>query len=99
MKAKIHPQYYNEAQVSCACGNVFKVGSTRNQISVEICYKCHPLFTGEERFVDTQGQVEKFMAKRDFAKKYLEKRKEQSNKTQAKKAYQPKTLKDLLSSI
>lgn len=99
MKAKIHPQYYSEATVSCACGNVFKVGSTRSQISVEICYKCHPLFTGEERFVDTQGQVEKFMAKRDFAKQYLEKRKEQNKKAAAKKTYQQKTLKDLLSSI
>jgi large subunit ribosomal protein L31 len=99
MKAKIHPKYYDKAQVSCACGNVFTVGSTRSQITVEICYKCHPLFTGEERFVDTQGQVEKFMAKQDFAKKYLAKKKELSTKTQAKKTYQQKTLKDLLSSI
>ena len=98
MKVKIHPTYYSDAQVTCACGNVFKVGSTRPKITVEICYKCHPLFTGETRFVDTQGQVEKFMAKQTFAKKYLEKKKEQKIKDQSKKSFQQKTLKDLLAS-
>ena len=97
MKAKIHPTYYKEAEVSCACGNTFKVGSTRSKITVEICYKCHPLFTGEERLVDTQGQVEKFMAKQEFAKKYIAKKKEQKTQAVAKKTYQQKTLKDLLS--
>jgi large subunit ribosomal protein L31 len=98
MKSNIHPKYYEEATVSCACGHTFKVGSTKAQISVETCYKCHPLFTGEERYVDTQGQVEKFMAKQTFAKKYLAKRSEQKKKSTAKKAFQQKTLKDLLSS-
>lgn len=97
MKAKIHPKYYQEAVVTCACGHVFKIGSTKAQISVETCYKCHPLFTGEERFVDTKGQVEKFMAKQTFAQKYLAKRKEQKKKATEKKAFQQKTLKDLLS--
>lgn len=96
MKTKIHPHYFAEAQVACACGHSFKVGSTRDKISVEICYKCHPLFTGEERYVDTQGQVEKFMAKREFAKKYLEKQKSRKQEAISKKAYQQKTLKDLL---
>ncbi len=96
MKTKIHPKYY-QAQVTCACGNSFKVGSTKEKIFVETCYKCHPLFTGEERFVDTKGQVEKFMAKQTFAKAYIAKRKEQTKKASDKKAYQQKTLKDLLS--
>jgi len=97
MKKNLHPKYFDEAVVSCACGHTFKVGSTKPQISVETCYKCHPLFTGEERYVDTQGQVEKFMAKQSFAKKYLAKRQEQKAKSSSKKTFQQKTLKDLLS--
>lgn len=96
MKTKIHPKYY-EATVTCACGNTFKVGSTKAQINVETCYKCHPLFTGEERFVDTKGQVEKFKAKQIFAKEYLAKKKAKKQKISEKKAFQQKTLKDLLS--
>ena len=97
MKVKIHPQYYPEATVSCVCGNTFKVGSTKPQISVEICYKCHPLFTGEERFVDTKGQVEKFKAKQQFSQKYLAKKKQQQKNISDKKRQPQKTLKDLLS--
>ena len=59
MKAGIHPQWY-QATVICACGNTFTVGSTKPAISVEICAKCHPFFTGEMRFVDTMGRVERF---------------------------------------
>ena len=97
MKQNIHPKYYEQATVSCACGNTFTVGSTKAQISVETCYKCHPLFTGEERFVDTKGQVEKFKAKQSFAQNYLAKKKAKKQKASDKKAYQQKTLKDLLS--
>lgn len=97
MKAKIHPQYYDEAVVSCACGNTFKVGSTKAQISIEVCYKCHPLFTGEERFVDTKGQVEKFMAKQKFSQSYLAKKRERQKSSLDKKREPQKTLKDLLS--
>ena len=60
MKEKIHPEYYPEAQVSCACGNSFTVGSTRKVIKVDSCSKCNPFFTGERRILDTAGQVEKF---------------------------------------
>lgn len=60
MKEKIHPKYYPEAKVSCACGNTFTTGSTRPQLKVELCSKCHPFFTGEQRIVDTAGQVERF---------------------------------------
>ena len=98
MKANIHPTWYPDAKVTCACGASFTVGSTKAQISVETCYKCHPLFTGEERFVDTKGQVEKFKAKQSFAEKYLAKKKAKKEKATEKKAYQQKTLKDLLSS-
>lgn len=60
MKEKIHPKYYHDAEVSCACGNTFTIGSTRKQIKVELCSKCHPFYTGERRLVDTGGRVERF---------------------------------------
>jgi large subunit ribosomal protein L31 len=60
MKEKIHPQYYDEAQVICSCGNTFTTGSTKKVLKVELCHKCHPFFTGEQRIVDTAGRVERF---------------------------------------
>lgn len=60
MKAKIHPKYYSDAKVTCACGNSFITGSTKQLIRVEICSKCHPFFTGEQRIMDTAGRVERF---------------------------------------
>ncbi len=64
MKSSIHPTYYSEAKVRCACGNKFTVGSTKPEISIEICNKCHPFFTGKEKLIDTAGKVEKFKARR-----------------------------------
>jgi large subunit ribosomal protein L31 len=61
MKAKIHPKYFDNASVTCACGNTFTVGSTRPSLRIDVCSKCHPFFTGEQRIVDTAGQVERFM--------------------------------------
>ena len=61
MKPKIHPKYYPEARIICACGNVFTVGSTLPEIKVDICSSCHPFYTGEQRIVDTAGQVDRFM--------------------------------------
>ena len=60
MKDKIHPKYYTDAEVICACGNTFTTGSTRKTLKVELCSKCHPFFTGERRMVDTAGRVERF---------------------------------------
>jgi len=60
MKDKIHPKYYTDAQVTCACGNTFVTGSTRKVLKVEVCSSCHPFFTGERRIMDTAGQVERF---------------------------------------
>ncbi len=60
MKDKIHPKYYEDAKVSCLCGNTFTTGSTRPEIRVEICSKCHPFYTGKQRIVDTMGRVERF---------------------------------------
>ncbi|WKZ27136.1 MAG: 50S ribosomal protein L31 [Candidatus Paceibacterota bacterium] len=60
MKTDIHPAYHSAAQVSCACGNTFVTGSTKESISASICSKCHPFYTGQEKIVDTRGRVEKF---------------------------------------
>jgi large subunit ribosomal protein L31 len=61
VKPDIHPKWYPEAKVTCACGNTFTVGATVPAIETEVCYNCHPFFTGEQRIVDTAGQVDRFM--------------------------------------
>ncbi len=60
MKDKIHPKYYTDAQVVCACGNSFTTGSTSKLMKVELCSNCHPFFTGERKLMDTAGRVERF---------------------------------------
>lgn len=67
MKKNIHPKYYSEAKVICACGNKWITGSTKEELRVEICSNCHPFFTGKEKIIDTAGRVEKF--KQRLAKK------------------------------
>ncbi|MCD6402496.1 50S ribosomal protein L31 [bacterium] len=69
MKKDIHPKYYTNAQVKCACGNTFTVGSTKEFIEVEICSACHPFYTGKEKIVDTLGQVQKFRKRLEKVKK------------------------------
>ena len=60
MKSNIHPTYFPEAKVTCACGNKFVVGSTKEKIEVEICSACHPFYTGGDKVIDTAGRVERF---------------------------------------
>lgn len=60
MKQEVHPTYYPAAAVTCACGNTFTVGSTKEEIQVEICAACHPFYTGQKKLVDTRGRVERF---------------------------------------
>jgi large subunit ribosomal protein L31 len=101
MKTGIHPQYYPDAKVTCACGNTFTTGSTKPEIRVEICSKCHPFFTGEMKYVDTAGRVEQFKAKQAATsgktvvskkqKKILKKQQEE-----AEDAAKPKTLREML---
>lgn len=62
MKPNLHPKYYTDAKVTCVCGNSWITGSTKPEIHLEICSKCHPFFTGQMKFVDTQGKVERFQA-------------------------------------
>lgn len=99
MKTKIHPKYYNDAKVTCACGNTFTTGSTLPEIKVDICSACHPFFTGEMKFVDTQGRVEKFQAKMDQATKNYKSKKQrkiEKNKVEEEKA--PLTLREMIQS-
>ncbi|MEX0788292.1 MAG: 50S ribosomal protein L31, partial [Anaerolineales bacterium] len=63
MKTGIHPTYFPEATVTCACGNTWKTGSTVESIHTDVCSNCHPFYTGEQRIVDTEGQVERFYKK------------------------------------
>ena len=63
MKQGIHPQYYSDCQVTCACGNKFTTGSTVAKIDVDVCSKCHPFFTGQQKFVDIKGRIDKFNEK------------------------------------
>lgn len=62
MKPDIHPKY-GKAVVTCACGETFETGSTRDQLRVELCSKCHPFFTGKQKYVDTGGRVDRFYRK------------------------------------
>lgn len=64
MKKDIHPTYYPDAKIKCACGAVFAIGSTKSEIAIEICGKCHPFYTGKEKLIDTMGRVEKFKTRR-----------------------------------
>jgi len=67
MKEAIHPKYMN-AKVSCVCGETFEVGSTKPELRVEICSKCHPFYTGTQRTIDTGGRAERFRKKYGLAK-------------------------------
>jgi large subunit ribosomal protein L31 len=69
VKTKGHPKWYPEAKVTCACGAQFTTGSTMPQINVEICSNCHPLYTGQQKFVDTAGRVDKFNQRVALAEK------------------------------
>jgi large subunit ribosomal protein L31 len=72
MKQDIHPTYYPDAQVICACGNTWTTGSTRQVIRTDVCSKCHPFFTGEQRIVDTEGQVDRFYKKLQARQQYID---------------------------
>lgn len=97
MKQKIHPVYYNDAKVTCAsCGYVFTTGSTIPNISVEVCFKCHPFYTGEHKFIDTKGRVNTFQKKQAFAQKYKTTHTGKKSKKQGNEEKQVKTLRELL---
>ncbi len=80
MKQDIHPTYYTDAKVTCSCGNTWTTGSTRKEIRVEICSKCHPFFSGEQaRIVDIEGQVDRFYKKLQVRQAYVEDKKSRAD--------------------
>ena len=76
MKKDIHPTFYADAQVTCACGNTWTTGSTQKVIRTDICSNCHPFYTGEQRIVDTEGQVDRFYKRLQARQDYLKEREE-----------------------
>jgi large subunit ribosomal protein L31 len=71
MKPDIHPTYYPEARIICACGNTWTTGSTKAEIRVDICSNCHPFYTGEQRIIDTEGQVDRFYKRLEARTEYV----------------------------
>lgn len=101
MKASIHPTWYEDATVKCACGNTFTVGASKKDIRLDICGKCHPFFTGEMKFVDTMGRVEKFQAKQKAAAAVAQVMavKKKKKQERAEQLRNPKSLKEMLLGI
>jgi large subunit ribosomal protein L31 len=79
MKKEIHPTYFPEARVTCACGATWTVGSTQEEIRVDICSACHPFFTGEQRIVDTEGQVDRFYKRLEARQRYISEKEERES--------------------
>jgi large subunit ribosomal protein L31 len=75
MKKDIHPKYYKKVPVRCACGNTFEVASSKPHIETEVCFKCHPFYTKQEKIFDTAGRVEKFKKKLEISEAIKKKRK------------------------
>jgi large subunit ribosomal protein L31 len=92
MKKGIHPEYYKDAKIICACGANFEIGATEKEMHIEICSQCHPFYTGKKKVVDTMGRVDRFMklaeksaSKKQALKKEKIKKKEVKEKTVKKK--------------
>lgn len=66
MKPDIHPPYFSDAKVTCVCGSTFTTGSSKKELSVDICSECHPFYTGKQKLIDTEGRIERF--KKRYAK-------------------------------
>lgn len=81
MKEGIHPTYFAEATVVCACGNTWKTGSTAELIQTDVCSQCHPFYTGEQRIVDTEGQVDRFYKKLEARQQHID---DQKSREEAK---------------
>jgi large subunit ribosomal protein L31 len=86
VKTQGHPTWYPEATVSCACGATFTTGSTSQKLSVEACSACHPLWTGQQKFLDTAGRVEKFNQRAAMADKKKAEAADRKTKKQAEEA-------------
>ncbi|HNW19742.1 MAG TPA: 50S ribosomal protein L31 [bacterium] len=86
MKKDLHPTYYSEAKVTCACGNIFTTGSTMAEIKTEICSACHPFYTGKQKLIDTARRVEKFAAKLESKTEIRSKKTKREARNKAREA-------------
>ena len=91
MKKDIHPKYYADAKIICACGNTIQIGSTVKEMKVEICSACHPFYTGKKKLMDTTGRVDRFkkMAERASAKKEAAAKVKEAKKAKVEKEEKP----------
>jgi len=97
MKVQIHPQYFEEAKVVCSsCGLNYTTGSTKESIHVEVCSKCHPFYTGEHKFLDVKGKVEKFKKKQEVAAEFKAKKASSKISSDEKGERKVKSLRELL---
>ena len=95
MKKNIHPKYNDQCKVKCVCGNTFTVGSTKDNLDIEVCSECHPFFSGKEKLIDTEGRVKKFQSrvtkstslKDKVAKKKIKKATRNNSKNKTKQLY------------
>lgn len=103
MKAKIHPKWYEEAKIICACGNTFLSGAVVSEINVEVCSKCHPFYTGQMKYLDAAGRVEAFKSKMSKASKKVipksEKRKIKQEKRIKEEMNRPDSLAQLRKNV
>lgn len=103
MKMNLHPQWYSDAVVTCACGNTFKTGATFKSLQVDVCYNCHPFYTGQMKYVDTAGRVDAFLAKMGKVQteriSKTEKRRLKNEKRIQKELERPDTLEELRKAI
>lgn len=101
MKADIHPQWFADSKVTCGCGNTFTVGATVPEIKVDVCYNCHPFYTGQMKYLDTAGRVEAFKTKQagatDKRISKTEKRKLRTLKKIQEESERPESLAELRS--
>lgn len=91
MKKDIHPKYFSEAKIICACGNVITTGSVKEEMKVEVCSACHPFYTGKKRVVDTAGRVDRFKKRMEKSEKIVADKMERTEKKKkpAAKAEKP----------
>lgn len=94
MKKDTHPEYHEDATVTCACGKKHKIGSTQENIEVEICSNCHPFYTGEDQLLDTAGRAEKFEKRRKSAEEKAKEQKSKKKKSSKSEEKEEKTEKE-----
>lgn len=103
MKTSIHPTWYPEAQITCACGNKFTVGATVPELKIEICSNCHPFYTGQMKYIDTAGRVDAFKTKLSKASDKViskaEKRRVKKEKQIQRELERPDTLEELRKTV